>query len=67
MYRELGPPAWPDRLSHGEPAAWGVWNTSADLLPAVYVRSVEAAGGAAVLLPPQRIGADDIVARIWTD
>jgi len=40
-----------------------VWNTSADLLPAVYVRSVEAAGGAAVLLPPQG-RADDIVSRL---
>ena len=36
-----------------EPAAWGVWNTVADLLPSVYARSVEAAGGAPVLLPPQ--------------
>src|SRR5215210_3981867 len=50
--------------TYREPAAWGVWNTRADLLPAVYVRSVEAAGGAAVLLPPQNIGADDIVARL---
>jgi putative glutamine amidotransferase len=50
--------------TYREPAAWGVWNTSADLLPAVYVRSVEAAGGAAVLLPPQGIGADDIVPRL---
>jgi putative glutamine amidotransferase len=50
--------------TYREPAAWGVWNTRADLLPAVYARSVEAAGGAAVLLPPQSIGADDIVARL---
>src|SRR5215217_1130068 len=49
--------------TYREPAAWGVWNTSADLLPAVYVRSVEAAGGAAVLLPPQG-RADDIVSRL---
>jgi len=50
--------------TYREPAAWGVWNTSADLLPAVYVGSVEAAGGAAILLPPQSTGADDIVARL---
>jgi putative glutamine amidotransferase len=50
--------------TYREPAAWGVWNTSADLLPAVYVKSVEAAGGAAVMLPPQSSGADDIVSRL---
>jgi len=50
--------------TYREPAAWGVWNTSADLLPAVYSRSVEAAGGAAVLLPPQSSGAEDIIARL---
>jgi putative glutamine amidotransferase len=47
-----------------EPAAWGVWNTVADLLPSVYARSVEAAGGAPVLLPPQSLSAEDVVARL---
>jgi putative glutamine amidotransferase len=35
-----------------EQAAWGVWNKPAALLPATYVRAVEAAGGRPVLLPP---------------
>ena len=39
--------------TYREQAAWSVWNMSADLLPSVYTRSVEAAGGVVVLLPPQ--------------
>jgi putative glutamine amidotransferase len=35
-----------------EQAAWGVWNKPAALLPATYVRAVEASGGRPVLLPP---------------
>lgn len=35
-----------------EQARWGVWDTTAALLPYAYVRHVEAAGGRAVLLPP---------------
>ncbi len=35
-----------------EDARWGVWHTRADLLPAVYSRAIEAAGGVPVLLPP---------------
>ena len=38
--------------TYREQAAWSVWNMSADLLPSVYTRSVEAAGGVVVLLPP---------------
>jgi putative glutamine amidotransferase len=38
--------------TYRERAAWGVWNTVADLLPAVYARAVEAAGGVPVMLPP---------------
>lgn len=38
--------------TYREQARWGVWDTSADLLPTTYARSVEAAGGAPVLLPP---------------
>lgn len=38
--------------TYREQARWGVWNTAADLLPSVYARSVEAAGGVPVLLPP---------------
>ncbi|MFE9254984.1 gamma-glutamyl-gamma-aminobutyrate hydrolase family protein [Streptomyces sp. NPDC006879] len=33
-------------------ASWGVWNMPAALLPAAYLRLVAAAGGRAVLLPP---------------
>lgn len=35
-----------------EPAAWGVWEMPAALLPAGYPRLVQAAGGLAALLPP---------------
>jgi len=38
--------------TYREQASWGVWSTSADLLPSDYARAVEAAGGIAVLLPP---------------
>lgn len=33
-------------------AAWGVWDTRADLLPTEYAAAVEAAGGVPLLLPP---------------
>lgn len=38
--------------TYREQARWGVWETSADLLPTDYARAVEEAGGVAVLLPP---------------
>lgn len=38
--------------TYREQARWGVWDATADLLPAVYARSIEAAGGVPVLLPP---------------
>jgi putative glutamine amidotransferase len=38
--------------TYREQAQWGSWDTAADLLPTVYARSVEAAGGVPVLLPP---------------
>ena len=34
------------------PAAWGAWNMEAALVPADYVRAVERAGGAPLLVPP---------------
>ena len=37
--------------SYREPAAWGVWDESADLLPASYADAVAAAGGVPMLLP----------------
>lgn len=38
--------------TYREEARWGVWSQSADLLPSVYTRSIELAGGVPVLLPP---------------
>jgi putative glutamine amidotransferase len=39
--------------TYRETARWGVWHTSADLLPTSYAQSVEAVDGVPVLLPPQ--------------
>ncbi|MDN5761625.1 MAG: gamma-glutamyl-gamma-aminobutyrate hydrolase family protein [Microlunatus sp.] len=50
--------------TYREQARYGAWNTAADLLPATYARSVEAAGGIVVLLPPQNSGAVEVVARL---
>ena len=50
--------------TYRELAAWTVWNMHADLLPAVYTRSVEAAGAVVVLLPPQSDGAAEVMARL---
>ena len=50
--------------TYRETARWGVWTEVADLLSATYTRSVEAAGGTVVLLPPQAQGADTLVGRI---
>jgi gamma-glutamyl-gamma-aminobutyrate hydrolase PuuD len=38
--------------TYREPAAWGVWQQPADLLPVTYSAEVAAAGGVPVLLPP---------------
>src|SRR5262249_49871752 len=45
--------------SYREPAAWGVWNERADLLPAGYADAVAAAGAVALLLPPM-VGLADL-------
>ena len=52
--------------TYRETAGWGVWRTVADLLPAVYARGIEAAGGVPVLLPPVALAsaASGVVARI---
>ncbi|MCK8679388.1 gamma-glutamyl-gamma-aminobutyrate hydrolase family protein, partial [Streptomyces lichenis] len=48
-----------------EPAAWGVWQLPAALLPAGYPRLVQAAGGTAVLLPPDAPeAAGEVVSRL---
>jgi putative glutamine amidotransferase len=64
-----GSPAQPPRpligiTTYREQARFGAWNSSADLLHATYARSVEAAGGVAVLLPPQNVGAVEVVTRL---
>jgi putative glutamine amidotransferase len=53
--------------TYREEARWGVWHTSADLLPSVYARAIEAAGGVPVLLPPTApadVAARALVARL---
>jgi putative glutamine amidotransferase len=45
--------------SYVEPASWGIWREyDAVVLPYTYVRAVTAAGGRAVLLPPDDLDAD---------
>jgi putative glutamine amidotransferase len=46
--------------SYVEGAQWGVWEGVAALLPYAYVRAVTAAGGRAVVLPPDGSGAEVI-------
>ncbi|CAN5338802.1 gamma-glutamyl-gamma-aminobutyrate hydrolase family protein [soil metagenome] len=53
--------------TYREQARWGVWDVLADLLHADYARSIEAAGGIAVLLPPTTDPARDagaVIARL---
>ena len=53
--------------AYREEAAWGVWRTKADLLPTVYSRAIEDAGGVPVLLPtttPAREAATSLVGRL---
>jgi putative glutamine amidotransferase len=42
--------------AYAEEASWGVWKAPAALAPLAYVRSVEAAGGRALLVPPASDG-----------
>ncbi|CAM3901799.1 gamma-glutamyl-gamma-aminobutyrate hydrolase family protein [Nocardioides zeicaulis] len=52
--------------TYRQQAAWGVWDTRADLLPTEYAVAVEAAGGVPVLLPPVAAtgAAERVVARL---
>lgn len=50
--------------TYREQAAWTTWDQPADLLPAIYARSIERSGGVAVLLPPQATGAIEVVSRL---
>lgn len=42
--------------SYSQPARWGAWDLHADLVPRMYVESVEQAGGRALLVPPATVG-----------
>jgi putative glutamine amidotransferase len=45
--------------SYAEEARWGVWDLPAALVPLAYVRSVEEAGGRALLVPPSTEGVEE--------
>ncbi len=48
--------------SYLEEAAFGVWRAPSALVPAVYVRAVQRAGGRALVVPPDPHGAEEVVA-----
>jgi len=50
--------------TYREPAAWGVWDERADLLPATYADEIDAAGGVALLLPPSAVDAERAAAAV---
>jgi putative glutamine amidotransferase len=50
--------------AYEEQVRWGVWDVPGVLLPSTYVRSVVAAGGVPVLLPPVPDTAAAVVARL---
>lgn len=50
--------------TYREQARFRAWDTMADLLPARYAISIEAAGGIPVLLPQAAAGAETVVARL---
>jgi len=58
----MSPPPRIGLTTYREPATWGVWSEPADVLHASYARSVEAAGGLPVLLPPITVNIDDAAA-----
>ena len=50
--------------TYAEPASMLVWQREFAMLHATYVAATERAGGIAVLLPPQRAGADEVLDRV---
>jgi putative glutamine amidotransferase len=46
------------------PARFGVWEEDAALIPAAYVRAVEAAGGRPLLVPPSTEGIEETLDRL---
>jgi putative glutamine amidotransferase len=47
--------------SYVEQARWGVWDTTAALVPYAYVRQVEDAGGRALVVPPSAADPDEVL------
>jgi putative glutamine amidotransferase len=45
--------------SYAEEIRWGVWTEEAALVPLAYVRSVQEAGGRALIVPPSEDGLDE--------
>jgi len=50
--------------AYAEDATWGAWTLPAALIPMSYVRSVERAGGRALLVPPSEEGIDETLDRL---
>lgn len=50
--------------AYAEEASWGVWTLPAALIPLSYVRSVELAGGRALLVPPGEGGVEETLDRL---
>jgi putative glutamine amidotransferase len=50
--------------AYAEEATWGAWTLPAALIPFAYVRSVEQAGGRALLVPPTEDGVDETLDRL---
>ena len=50
--------------AYAEEATWGVWTLPAALIPLSYVRSVERAGGRALLVPPSEGGVEETLDRL---
>ena len=50
--------------SYAEEASWGHWQLPAALVPLSYVRSVEAAGGRPLLVPPSDDGVEETLAAL---
>jgi gamma-glutamyl-gamma-aminobutyrate hydrolase PuuD len=50
--------------TYAEPATMLVWRREFAMLHATYVAATERAGGIAVLLPPQSLGADEVLDRV---
>src|SRR5437016_1745358 len=50
--------------AYAEEATWGAWTLPAALIPLSYVRSVERAGGRALLVPPSEDGIEETLDRL---